>query len=99
MKKGSEVISSEEIRHLARLAKIEVPENEEALLTSQLNNVLIFFREIEKVETSDIPPTFHVAKAKNVLREDTIERSLPRDEALNNASRKENGYFKAPKII
>jgi aspartyl-tRNA(Asn)/glutamyl-tRNA(Gln) amidotransferase subunit C len=99
MKKGNEVISGEEIRHLARLAKIEVSEKEEALLTTQLNNVLVFFREIEKVETSDIPPTFHVTKAKNVLREDAIELSLPRDEALSNATRRENGYFKAPKIV
>jgi aspartyl-tRNA(Asn)/glutamyl-tRNA(Gln) amidotransferase subunit C len=98
MKKGN-VITIEEVKHLARLAKIDLTEREEKLFTMQLNDILTFFQEIAKAETTAIPPTFHVTKARDVLREDVVERSLPRDKALQNASKKENGYFKAPKIV
>ena len=93
------VISSEEVKHIARLCKIELTEQEESLFTPQLNDVLRFFKAIEKVETTSIPPTFHVSQAKDVLREDKIGACLPREKALQNAKKKEDGFFKAPKIV
>ena len=92
------VISSEEVKHIARLCKIEVTEQEENLFTSQLNDVLCFFKAIEKVETSSTLPTFHVSQKRNVLRKDTVGSCLPREKAMQNAKKKEDGFFKAPRI-
>jgi aspartyl-tRNA(Asn)/glutamyl-tRNA(Gln) amidotransferase subunit C len=92
------VISSEEVKHIARLCKIEVTEREEKLFTSQLNDVLRFFKAIEEVETTLTPPTFHVSQTRNVLRDDTVGACLPREKAMRNAKKKEDGFFKAPRI-
>jgi len=96
--KKPKVISSEEVEHIARLCKIEVTEREEKVFTSQLNDVLRFFKAIEKVETTSTPPTFQVSQARNVLRKDTVEACLPREKAMRNAKKKEDGFFKAPRI-
>ena len=92
-------ISEKEIEHIAWLAKIELTKEEKKLYTEQINSILEYFKIIDELNTEDIPTTFNVLDLTNVLREDVVKPSLLRDEALNNASRKEKGYIKAPKII
>lgn len=92
-------ISPEKTSYLAWLAKIELTEEEKKLFTEQLNRILEFFREIDKIDTSNVPPTYHVLPISNVFREDEPEPPLPQEEALKNAPRKKDGFFIAPKIV
>ena len=92
-------ISIEEVKHIAWLAKIELSEEEKILFTEQINTILEYFKIIDEVKTEDIKPTFNVQDLTNVFREDVVLPSMPRDESLKNASKKEKGYVKAPKII
>ena len=91
-------ISKKEVEHIARLAKIKITEKEKILFTDQFNIILRYFKIINKLNTERIPPTYHVLDITNVFREDKITPSLTFKDALKNASKKEKGFFKAPKI-
>lgn len=92
-------ISKEQVEHVAWLAKIKLTEDEKNYFTKQLNEILDYFKKIDEIDTSNIPPTFHVLDLVNVLRDDEVEPSLPTEEALRNAPQKEDSFIKAPRIL
>jgi len=92
-------ITKEEVEHIAWLAHIELDEKEKELFTEQFNRILEFFRKIDEVDTRDVPPTFHVLDITDVYREDEVGEPLPKELALMNAPKKENGFFKSPRIV
>lgn len=91
-------ISEKEVEHIARLARIEITEEEKKIFTDQFDIILRYFEIINKLNTEQIPPTYHVLNVTNVFREDKIIPSLTIKDIIKNASKKEKGYFKAPKI-
>ena len=100
-KKGSlsRFISKKEVEHLVWLSRVSLSEEEKELFTGQLNDILNYFNLIDEADTKDVPPTYNVLDLTNVFRKDVVKPSLPRDEALKNAPKKERGYFKAPRIV
>jgi aspartyl-tRNA(Asn)/glutamyl-tRNA(Gln) amidotransferase subunit C len=92
-------ISKEQIEHVAWLARIELTEDEKKAFTKQLNEILDYFKKIDAIDTSNIEPTFHVIDLVNVLRDDKVEPSLSKTDALKNAPQKEGSFIKAPKIL
>ena len=99
MGKVSKRITKKEVEHVAWLAKIELSEDEKNLFTEQFNSILEYFRVIDEAETDNVQPSFHAVELAGVLREDIVEPSLSREKALANASKKEKGFFKSPKIL
>ena len=93
------IISKKEVEHVAWLARIEVSEEEKNLFTEQLNEILEYFQKISEANTEDVPPTYHVLELVNVHREDAVSPSLPADEAIRNAPKKEGRFYKAPRIV
>jgi aspartyl-tRNA(Asn)/glutamyl-tRNA(Gln) amidotransferase subunit C len=92
-------ITKKQVEHMATLAKIELTEEEKQLFTKQLNEILDFFRKIDEVNTTDIPPTYHVTDLTNVFRDDVTRPSMPLEKVFMNTSKKEKSYFKAPRIL
>ncbi|MEM1515274.1 MAG: Asp-tRNA(Asn)/Glu-tRNA(Gln) amidotransferase subunit GatC [Candidatus Bathyarchaeia archaeon] len=92
-------IKKKDVEHIAWLAHIELTEMEKELFVEQFNRILELFRKIDEVNTEGVPPTYHVVDLKNVFREDEVRESLSKEEALKNAPRKENGFFKSPRIV
>jgi len=92
-------ISKKQVEHVAWLARIELTEDEKEAFTKQLNEILDYFKKIDEIDTSNIKPTFHVLDLVNVLRDDKIEPSLSKEDALKNAPQKEDSFIKAPKIL
>ncbi len=92
-------ISEKEVEHIANLARIELTEEEKRNFTEQFNTILEYFEIINDLDTEDVPPTSHVLDVTNAFREDKVSPSLAVEEVLKNASKKERGFFKAPKII
>jgi len=92
-------ITREEIEHIAWLAHVELTEEEKKVFTEQFNKIIEFFEKIRKVDTEQVPPTYHVLDITNVERQDEIGKSLPQAETLKNASKKEDGFFKSPRIV
>ena len=93
------LVSLEQIEHLAWLAKIELSDEEKKLFLNQLNSILEFFRKLDELDTSNVPPTYHVIELVNVFRDDEPRSPLSQEEALRNAAYKKDGYFIAPKIV
>lgn len=92
-------ISRAEVEHVAKLARLELVEDEILAYTEQLNSILEYAAMLEKLDTEDITPTAHAVPIYNVLREDEVKPSLEREKALANAPETEDGFFKVPKIV
>ena len=92
-------LSKKEVEHIAWLAHIELSDKEKALFTEQFNEILDYFKKIDNVDAEGVEPTYHVLDLKNVSRTDETTPSLPIEEALRNAPKKENKFIKAPRIV
>ena len=92
-------VSLEELRHIARLARIELTEEEERRYAKQMGEILTYFRKIDEAGVEDLPPTHHVLDIVNPYREDVEGPSLPVEKALQNAPRKKGGYIRSPRIV
>jgi aspartyl-tRNA(Asn)/glutamyl-tRNA(Gln) amidotransferase subunit C len=92
-------ITREQVEHVAKLARLAVTDEEKALFGRQLSSILTYVETLNRVDTTQVEPTAHVIPMQNVLREDEVKPSLPRDAALVNAPDSENGCFRVPKII
>ena len=92
-------LSKKEVEHTAWLAHIGLSQKEKKLFTEQFNDILDYFKKIDKVETENVQPTYHVLDLMNVYREDEATPSLPKEEALKNAPKKEKEFLKAPRIV
>lgn len=92
-------ISREQVEHVAKLARLELAEEEIATNTEQLNSILEYAAMLEDINTEDIVPTAHAVPLHNVLREDVIKPSLDREKVLANAPEAEDGFFKVPRIL
>ncbi len=92
-------ISKQEVEHVAKLARLELSEQEKEKLTDQLSNILTYVEKLNELNTAGIEPTAHVLDIKNVMRDDVGRPSLSQDRALANAPEKAAGHYKVPKII
>lgn len=96
---SSRRISTEEVAHVARLARLELSGEELERFTGQLAAVLEHAADIEALEVAGVPPTAHPLPLSNVLREDVVVPSLGREEVLAQAPDAEGGRFRVPRIL
>jgi aspartyl/glutamyl-tRNA(Asn/Gln) amidotransferase, C subunit len=92
-------ISLEEVRHVARLARLELDEDEVLAFQGELNALLGHFLDIQGIDVSDIDAQSHAVTMQNVWAEDFPWESLPRELALKNAKISRAGLFVVPAII
>ena len=88
-----------DVAALARLARIELTQDELAMLAPQLEVILESVARVAEVAAADIPPTSHALPLTNVFREDVVVPSLPRDEILAGAPAAEQRRFRVPRIL
>ncbi|AET63691.1 Asp-tRNA(Asn)/Glu-tRNA(Gln) amidotransferase subunit GatC [Methanothrix harundinacea] len=93
------MITGEDVDHISWLASIKVSEVEREGFVASFNSVLDYFHQLDELDTEDVEPTYRVVDLTNVFREDVVGESLSSEEALSNAPRTENGYFKSPRIV
>lgn len=92
-------LTQDEVRRVARLARLELLDEELALQARHLNDLLARFGELDAVDVSGIEPTSHSIPMANVLREDRVRPSLDRQDVLANAPEAQDGCFVVPRII
>ncbi len=92
-------LSDEQVRHVARLARIALTDEEVAGLASQLSDILAYAEQVGEVAAGDVVPTSHPYPLANVARADAPGPSLGQDEALANAPAVEDGRFRVPRIV
>jgi aspartyl-tRNA(Asn)/glutamyl-tRNA(Gln) amidotransferase subunit C len=95
----AEPISRDDVAHVARLARLDLTDDELERFTGQLGAVLEHAADIATLDIADVPPTAHPLPLKNVLREDEPLPSVDRDEVLAQAPAAENGRFRVPRIL
>jgi aspartyl-tRNA(Asn)/glutamyl-tRNA(Gln) amidotransferase subunit C len=89
-------ISRDEVRHVARLARLAMSDEELDRIGGQLNDILAAVSKVGELDLTDVPPMSHPLDVVNVLREDEPRPSLPRERALANAPDPEDGLFGVP---
>jgi aspartyl-tRNA(Asn)/glutamyl-tRNA(Gln) amidotransferase subunit C len=92
-------VSREDVEYVAKLARIELTEDERDTLTSQLSSILDHIEKLNELDIAGVEPTFHVLDVTNVFREDEVRPSLPTEETLKNAPARDGDFFKVPKIL
>jgi aspartyl-tRNA(Asn)/glutamyl-tRNA(Gln) amidotransferase subunit C len=92
-------ISREQVEHVAHLARLGLSAEEINRLQQQLSQILGHMQMIDSLDTSAIPPTAQVIPVSSVMREDAARPSLPVEEILKNAPRREGAFFKVPPVL
>jgi len=88
-----------DIEHVARLARLELTDQEKERLREQLGVILENAAKVGEVATDDVPPTAYAIPRSNVLRPDEVTPSLTVEEVLGNAPEVESDRFKVPRVV
>ena len=92
-------VSTEQVRHIAKLARIAMSDEEIERLAPELNNILGWVERLAEVNTDGVEPLTAVIDQKLRLREDAVTEGNIRDEILANAPEAQHGFFAVPKVI
>ena len=92
-------VSSEQVRHIAKLARIAMSDEELERLVPELNNILGWIEQLGEVNTDGIEPLATVIDQKLRLREDVVNDGNIREAVLANAPHAQHGFFAVPKVI
>ena len=92
-------LSHQEVLHVALLARLGLTESEVERLSEQLSNILENFEVLQQVDTSGVPPTTQSIALQNVVKSDEAAASLPPNEILANAPRKDGGFFRVRAVL
>lgn len=92
-------LSREAVAHVARLARLEITEEESETYAAQLSSILEHVEAVRSLDTAGVPPTSHALELRNVLRDDEPRPSLPRDDVLAGAPSARDGRFVVPRIL
>ena len=92
-------ITRDQVVHVARLARLDLSEEELARLTGELGAILDAVSKVSELDLADVPPTSHPLDLANVWDEDVPHDALPLDDVLRNAPSAESGMFKVPPTV
>lgn len=92
-------INLSDLDHIAKLARINLTESEKTTFLPQLESVLEYFDILNKVDITNINPTFRVNDQQNVFRSDEIKESFDQKTALSTAPKTQDGYFEVTGTI
>ena len=92
-------ISNQTIDKLSNLAQLQFSEKEKEDIKIDLEKMIGFIEQLQKVDTDNVEPLIHISDAVNVLRADEIKGSVVVEEALKNAPNNDDLFFTVPKVI
>jgi len=90
------MLSRDQVLHVARLARLELTDDEVERYSGELSKVLDYIEKIEELDLTDVEPTSHVVDVENALRPDEPRPSWPRDAVLDAAPDPSDGGFRVP---
>ena len=92
-------LSTDDVRHVARLARLALTDEEVEALGPQLSNILAYAEKVGEVAAEDVPPSSHPYPLRNVYRPDQPRPSLSPEDSIATAPRAEQGRFQVPRIV
>lgn len=88
-----------DVAYIAKLAKLELTEEETARFSQDLNQVLAYVQQLEQWDTAEVEPMYHPLPVFDALRADVPGTSLSNEAALANAPQQGDGQFRVPKVV
>ena len=92
-------ITADDVRKVAKLARLDLPDDTIATYTSQLERILDYVDQLQAVDTEGVPPTTRAVEVVNVTRADTVVPTDVREDLLDQAPQREGDFFRVPKIM
>jgi aspartyl-tRNA(Asn)/glutamyl-tRNA(Gln) amidotransferase subunit C len=92
-------ITPEEVRHVAHLARLSLDDDEVRAMSAELDAILRYMAELDAIDVASIEPTYHSVPMNAPLRRDRVERSLDREEVLDQAPATEAGGIAVPRVL
>jgi aspartyl-tRNA(Asn)/glutamyl-tRNA(Gln) amidotransferase subunit C len=92
-------LSLQEVEHIAKLARLELTDEQKARYREQLEAILDHFARLQELDTTDVIPTASVSVGQMPLRADEPRPGLEKDDLLKNAPYQEGGQFKIPPVF
>ena len=92
-------ITRADVDNVAKLARLELTEEEAATFTGQMDAILAYVDKLNELDTAGIVPTAHAVPMENAFRVDVATPSIGIDNALANAPSRVEGFFRVPKVI
>jgi aspartyl-tRNA(Asn)/glutamyl-tRNA(Gln) amidotransferase subunit C len=92
-------LTPDDVRKIAHLSRLDLTDEELALLGPQLDAIVGYMAQLQEVPTDGVEPLAHALPVQNVFREDEPGESLPVGEALANAPAKRGPYFRVPAVL
>ena len=95
----SERLSDDDVRHVAKLARLKLDDAQVHAFAEQLSDVLAYVRKLDELDVSNVEPMAHPTDMVNRFRDDTPGRPISVDQALANAPAADTPFFKVPKVL
>ena len=95
----SEKITEQQVRHVAKLARLKITDEEVRTFTRQLDAILAYVAQLEQLDTSDVEPLAHCLAVSNIFRDDVVQPCLSNTDALANAPAKDGAFFTIPRVL
>ncbi len=92
-------LTTEEVRHLAALARVGMTDDEIETMRDEMSNILENFDVLREVDTDSVEPTGHSVGVTSVMRDDVVTESRPREEVLANAPRREGDFVRVRAVL
>jgi len=92
-------LSREDVEKVALLARLRLSDEEVATMTEQLGRIVEYVEQLNELNTEDVQPMAHAVELANVLAEDVVAPSLPREEALANAPKRDDECYRVPAVL
>ena len=92
-------ISSSDVRKVAQLARLELPDDQIETYTKQIEDILSYVDHLQEIDTQNVPPTTRAVEVVNAMREDLVDVKCLREDILNQAPNREGDFFRVPKIL
>ena len=92
-------ITVDDVEYAARLARLELTEDEKKSMTAQVRDILNYVAKLNELNTDDVEPTAHVLPIKNVWRPDQRTDSLKANDVLKIAPKTHDGMLRVPRVL
>lgn len=92
-------IDKDTLNKIAHLARLEFDEKDSDKMMQDMTNMVNFVEKLNEVDTTGVEPLTTMSHEINALREDEVKPHLPHEEALKNAPKKDEDYFRVPKVL
>lgn len=95
----SERLTDEQVRHVAKLSRLKLTDEEVHFFADQLSHVLAYIDKLAELDVEGVEPMAHPTSMTNKLRDDVVGEPLPVDKALATAPEADPPFFKVPKVL